>query len=714
MIRPLKKYKVQILLSLVVLLALWPLSTFTFIPKWDNIDCYLPYRNFVSYAVRQGELPLWNPFQSMGYPAYSDMQNGMYNPIIWILMLFGEYTPTSLIIELLFYYVIAITGAYKFAGLFVQTNSAKILIALAYGLSGFMLGTSQIMIFIAGAAFLPHILYHFMQLLESKKLLQVLYTVLFLALCITSASPAYTIVLIYIMSAILVFHWIKNLRKPILKKQAFPWWKLSLLFLILICVLLPYIQSVYEFLPYFNRSQKLEYSGFLLENPFDYQEYISFVFPYATLADSEWFGNTDMTMRSGYIGLIPIIFLLYCFKFWRDPKIKWLWLGVLIFLILSAGGTTPLYRFFYELPGFGLFRHPSLFRAHLLLFAAVLAGISFERWNSVGNKKEISRLLIGLISIFLLVLILVIIKPYWSDINLYLTTWDFNAHPVTLFMKGYLFINAVLMLPLLFFALWKVKKGNNVKYYLIGILVMDLLVYSQITSYHTIHYPIKHKDYAAYFKELPDSIDQNSTEKPYKELIENYEPKIAGLWRNTATYHKVLSFEGHNQTQFIHFNTIERNGGLEMTKENPLFYDVNKKIILSEKDSLQANVLWHLDSDFPVKINPDTLRIKDPVIKLNSFQVYVSNRSEKEDHLILNQNYHHLWEAFINGKEVPVIRANEALMAIVIPAKTSGKVIYKFSSPNLSSSILVSIFSYLLLISGILFLSAKNLNKKEN
>jgi hypothetical protein len=641
----------------------------------------------------------------MGYPAYSDMQNGLYNPFVWILLVFGEYNTTSLIIELLFYYVIAILGAYKFSGLFVQSSKAKIFIAVAYGFSGFMLGTTQIMIFIAGAAFLPHILFHFIRFLKTDKLVDVLYCVLFLALCITSASPAYTIVLIYLMGIIFVYHWIKIKRKKTLKTLGFSWIRLSLMAVLLIGVLLPYINSVYEFLPYFNRANKLTYSPFLLENPFDYHEYLSFFFPFTTLADSTWFGNTDMTMRSGYIGLLPFIFLIYSLKFWKENTIKLLWIGTLIFLILCAGGSTPFYRLFYELPGFGLFRHPSLFRAHALLFAVVLAGIGFEKWNSTENKKAVRILLLGLISLFICVLIWSGIKLNGADLSSFFKNLNPSDKPIQHFVNTYLFINALVLLPLIILALWKLKKGGNVKKYFVIILILDLFIYSQITARHTIHYSTRNSDYVAYFKNLPKTIDQTNALKPYKELVENYDPKIEGIWRNTATLHRKLTFDGHNQTQFIHFNEVEQNGGLKMALENNLFYDINERVKLTKSGPLRPNTLWQLDTE--IAINPNSLTVVKPKISINNFSVEVTNKSSQEDLLILNQNFHHLWKAFINGKEVSIYRANDAFMSIIIPKKSLNKVEFKFDSPRTKTTLIISIISYLILFGGIVYLSWK-------
>ena len=261
------------------------------------------------------------------------------------------------------------------------------------------------------------------------------------------------------------------------------------------------------------------------------------------------------------------------------------------------------------------------------------------------------------------------------------------------------------LLPLIILVLWKLKRDGNIKKYFVIILILDLLIYSQITSKHTIHYATKNADYIAYFKNLPKAIDQKNALKPYKELVENYDPKIEGIWRNTATLHRKLTFDGHNQTQFIHFNEIEQNGGLKMTLENTLFYDINEQAILTKSTRLRPNLLWQIDKE--IVINPLSLSIAKPKIAINNFSVEVTNKSSEEDLLILNQNYHRLWKAFINGKEVPIYRANYALMSIIIPKKSMNKVEFRFDSPATKTTLIISIFCYLILFGGIVYLSWK-------
>ncbi len=704
-----RRFKWHFLLVTITLIAFWPLSTFQYIPKWDNIDCYLPYRYFVNWSYQNGEWPLWNPFQHFGYPAYSDMQNGMYNPIVWIINLLGNYNVGSVTLELLFYYIIGILGAYKIASLFVKENSTKLLIALSFGLSGFMIGTSQIMIFIAGAAFLPHILFHFHELLYRQNWQNFLWFVLYVVLHSTAASPAFTIILIYVLVILFIFF--------LTKKKAFSnldfikknWGKMAIGFALIIGMLLPLIVALYEFLPYFQRAEKLPYSNFLLENPFDYQEYISFLFPYTTLAKTEFFGNTDMTMRSAYVGFIPFIFFLFSFRYIKEFQIKWLWISLVIFFLIAAGGATPFYKFIYELPGFGLFRHPSIFRVYIILIIVLLAGISYERWNPRLNSKQ-TKFYIWIITFSIGIMFIVgFISRYSEELSAFFNVFKANVSSPDLSIRTFLFYNSLAILICCIISILALRKINKFKNVLLILLIIDLLIYSQVSSSFTVHYPNKNVSYKEYFSKLPNEADQTLTTIPYKNLIENYEPKLEGLWRNTATFHKKLTFDGHNQTQFSKFNQIERNGNIAFAKENRLIYEISTDVSISLIP--QANAAWNTKNE-KIKINPDTTIISDVQIGFNRFSAQTKNESNQSDLVVLNQNFHHLWQAKFDGKIVPVYPINEAFMGVEIPAKSKGILTFEFNSSQVKYAVAITLLSYISLTGLLIFSIFKT--KKES
>ncbi|MFT6717111.1 MAG: hypothetical protein ACJA0Q_001762 [Saprospiraceae bacterium] len=697
MIRCFTKYKTELILILISILIIWPISLLEYTSKWDNLDCFLPYRYFVSYSWSHGHWPFWNPFQQFGYPAYSDTQNGMYNPIVWILSLFGQYDNISLSLELTFYYVLATLGAYKFASIFVQENRTKILIALSFGLSGYFLSNSQILSFIAAAAFLPHILYHLISFFKQNRWIDLLFLVLYTSLHTTAASPAYTIVLCYVFIACFTVYFVLKFQN---KLSNFSWIKLLVGVILLVSINAAFINSVWEFLPFMSRAEKLKFSSYMLQNPFDWHEYISFIFPYTTLANSDWFGNTDLTMRSAYIGLFPFVLSIISLKYLKEYKIQMIWGIIALFLILASGSHTPLYQFFYQLPGFGFFRHPALFRIYVILFLSIAAGISFERFqfSAKNNNRVLLTVLIGLVLMTFICWQL----RYSSDLNSFLSNWDKSIPPTDHHIRTLLLINLIVISVICLALLIINKRVSNIKNAILILTLIDIGVYSQITSPYTMHQHTTQDAFTNFFTVIPDSINQSVATIPYKYLDQNIDPKQEGLWRNTATFHKILSFKATNPTQFLEFNHIQNNNGLEITKENPLFYDVNKVITLTETTPTESNLLWEWNGEKSIQENKNQLIISEQKILFNGFTVFVKNESPKEDILILNQNYHNLWSATFQQKPLNISKVNQALMGVKIPGNSAGTISYSFNSPKTKVLFPLSILLYILLLALII------------
>jgi hypothetical protein len=331
-----------------------------------------------------------------------------------------------------------------------------------------------------------------------------------------------------------------------------------------------------------------------------------------------------------------------------------------------------------------------------------------------GEKVVLFRkMLFSFFGFTLLVLSWSIIHPYWEDVqevfSWHASSSDWKPH----YMKSYFLLNAAVVLILCIPAVWMLWTRKPA-HWLIGIVTLDLLLYSQVTMPATVHYPYKSTDYEAYFNSLSQLPDQRSASLPYASLVENYEPKMAGIWRNTATYHKSLSFDGHNQTQFKLFNLAEQNGGLEFAKKNPLFFDVSERIELKKDTVRRPNCLWQFDS--AVELNTDTLQITHPVIGFNEFSAHVHNYSKHADVLVLNQNFHKAWSAELNGKPLKVHRANDAFMGVLIPPNVSGKVVFVFDAPVWRKSVWIGVCSwavFLFVLIGIQFRRSLNLSAKR-
>ncbi|MCB9595051.1 MAG: hypothetical protein H6719_20205 [Sandaracinaceae bacterium] len=57
--------------------------------EWDVPEQYWPDLVYTCAALHDGELPLWNPYDRAGYPSYADPQAATYHPLTWAICAFG-------------------------------------------------------------------------------------------------------------------------------------------------------------------------------------------------------------------------------------------------------------------------------------------------------------------------------------------------------------------------------------------------------------------------------------------------------------------------------------------------------------------------------------------------------------------------------------------------------------------------------------------------
>lgn len=664
------KNKFQILLVGLIVICLYPLSLFIYIPKWDNVNGYLPYRFFISDFIYNGHLPLWNPFQRLGMPGYSDLQSGCWNPIVWVLMLFGKYTIKSLIIELLTCYIFAGVGMFKLIKYLFKCEKTSFIIGFSYALSGFMVGSSQLMVFLIAVTWLPWIVVQLLLFFKHYAIKHILLTAFFTALFITGASPAYTIILAYIVIGMFLFHII------IARQQISSVKKIVLggfgILITLALLILPYINSFLDFSPYFNRIYKLRYNAFLLDNPFTPISYISFLFPYSVIAKTELFNITDLSLRNGYVGIVGFVAFVFSIvsKFNRQKII--LLCCVVLSLVLAAGDETFIFKYLYNLPGFGVFRHPSMFRAFTIFCCLLLAAYELKiiLQNGLSKKQKI-------IGASFLIFILISTAYSFTSTSfhesyiLLRNTFHFGEFSENTFAT-HLFVNGIIILTLTY-SIYIVKRLFNLSLMVSLLLftVLDIGLQTRLAFPTTICYKISQQEVSEFFESLPNNISQEFNTTPLKELDETQGLKSTnGIWQNLSTYNKTISYVGVNPMRFKNFDEAKNDGRLDL--------------------EIEKNIL-HFE-------NENNTQLSDIFIDYNKFSGKVNNSSNEKRKLVLTQNFHHLWNAEINGSPIEIDMYNNFLMSISIPPKTEGKIEFEYKSSTILYAFMISLFTYLLII----------------
>jgi hypothetical protein len=704
--------KYPLFLVLLILLVLYPLTLFQYIPKWDNINGYLPYRYFISDYLWNGHLPLWNPFQRFGYPGYADLQSGCWYPLVWVLMLFGKYDITSLIIELLSCFIIAGLGMYKLSNYIHQCKKTAFILGLSFALSGFMVGSAQLMVFLVGVAWLPWCIWALLRFFETQKYKHMLLTALFVSLQITSASPAFTIILVYIFVGMFLYQfWKYRTAISVLKKNT-----LGGIFLVatMAVLLLPYIKSFLDFSPYFNRADKLEYQGFLIANPFVLADYWSFLFPYTVIAKCDWFKLTDLSMRNasiGLLGFVAFIFSLTRLKRANKYAVPLLF-GVVFSMMLAFGDEFFIYKYLYHLPGFGLFRHPSFFRVYAMFCMLLLAGFWFKQVfeNNAFSRNE-RKAVWAIIFIFLGVFVVAGVNTTSSEIAKNIDeifdltefhSTDFYAHLVVNVVAFFLILGITALLT-------KTAKLSIFKTLML-FMVLDIAVQTRLMAPSTLHYNIEYSEFKNYFNSLPNQLNQTYNNTPFKQLDDTQGLMATkGIWQNVATFNKTISSVGVNPMRFKTFDIADENGALERIKENPLLYFPTQTF--NPNDTLKPGYIWGTPT--PVVIKELATTISDVKIDYNKFSAKVTNAANENQWLVLNQNHHYLWKAFFNGEELLVHQVNEMVMGVEIPKNADGTIEFVYSSPKLMYAFMISLLGYITIACLLLFRFRKTVVKQK-
>lgn len=648
-------------------------------------------------------MPFWNPFQRLGYPGYCDLQSGMWYPVLWFIQLFGTYDITSLIVESVSCFLIAGWGMFKLSKSLHRCERTASILAVSYALSGFMVGSAQLMVFLIGVAWTPWIFWSLLQWLREASMRHALWLAVFIMCNITGASPAFTIVWMYIIPVAVLVHWFMHRNTKGYTRQILLSGLASLA--LLMALLLPFVISFIDFFPYFNRTGKLAYADMII-NPFVWSDYISFLFPYSVLSDHAMFQVTDLSLRNGYIGLVGILFFLLFFAEGALTKRSTLWwlAGCCLAMWLALGDYSGIYQWVYHLPGFGLFRHPAFFRGFGMLCMLVLAGYTLALQLSTDKA---SRKLSYLFASFAFVSATVAVIAFTQttpeaiakSIDEILSRFEFPASG----FRSMLFINACLVASLCALA-WIAGYVLPGRIYtlLMGLTLVDFFIQTQLTAPTTLHHVIPYSSARDYFEslELMPPHDQRFNSMPLNtpDEIKNL-LQTEGLDRNLATFNHVVSSDGENPMRFRAFDAAKKNGTFDWVACNSLFY--SPRFIADGADSAAAGAIFAADVD-AVELD-DSLHVTNPRMDFNAYCAQVDNTSQSERWLIVNANFHHLWSAYLNGVRLPVYKVNQLVMGVRVPAKTQGDVLFAYESPYLLFAWLLAIIVLIASVAMLLF-----------
>ena len=159
-----------LILVAMTLICYWtPMTSASTSILWDAADQFQPMQNYLSQELHAGRMPFWSPYPASGFPFLADPQVAAWYPLNWPFLLFGV-SPHALVVEHWLHALLASLGAYFLAWRLLRHRPAALLAGLCYGLSGFYAGHSSHTPILEGAAWMPWLLFLLDLALESHPL----------------------------------------------------------------------------------------------------------------------------------------------------------------------------------------------------------------------------------------------------------------------------------------------------------------------------------------------------------------------------------------------------------------------------------------------------------------------------------------------------------------------------------------------------------------
>jgi len=585
-------------LALLCLFGYWQIGFMVHPMKWDMMDYFFPSRFIVGEMLQQHLLPLWNPYQLLGYPIYADPQSGAWYPITWILGLINGYSINMINFEYLLHLFLAGWGMFELGKTLGYQRTISFIIGVAYMFSGFMIGNAQHLSWIISATWLPFVIAGFIALSKEKSLISAAKLSFFGFLMISGGYPAFLFVLAYLILFLLIYFSVLEYREGKMKGIIHYYKYLFLSFAILMICCSIVAVSNYYLISELTRSAGISPLKALF-SPFSPQCMISFFAPFSVVFNGEFdFFQADLSMTNGYFGIILFVFLISGLWTKKSP-IQWIFLSfALLALLISFGSYTPLRMFLYDyIPLMNLFRFPSMFRLFFILFFLLSAGYSLERIFVVKKKIPVSLFVVSIMLVLGMgSFILALRNQGYLDLKNFIAHDLFVVSLKSTFQQHFVFhasIQVILLLTFLF--LLHKYKATQTSLRLICVMVsIEMMVSTQLTAPYTIFdTTISNSKYQSYLDTMPARFPIPKMTPVI--LNEPESKKGCPLWRNTCIYNKTISHEGFNPFKLNTIKHLEDSLPVFFTTflNNPPVYLSNSIIPTSQLDIHAARKLFN-------------------------------------------------------------------------------------------------------------------------
>lgn len=374
-------------------------------------DIYIffnPRRFFAAETIRNGTIPLWNPYLASGVPFLANLQSSIFYPlsIIYYILPF----------QLGFKYFIILH--YYLAGLFMYLlmrqwrydTYSSLISAIAFMFGGYMISILDNVAFLTSAVWLPLIMLFFDRYLREGKLGYLVITGIIVGLQILGGDASFYVLSTFIMMSTYLLYYLVAEKPPHFRKKYKTLLAIPIAWLIGLSLssiqLIPFIEFVYH-------STRME--GFSFEkiakwslHPLELMQLLVPYFYGTTVPLCRWFGQ--LWLDTIYLGILPL--LLVMFNLWYSRNKLNVFLLIIIFfsLFMALGEYNPIFSWCQYIPIINMIQFPVKFFFLASFSLALMTGMGCSSlFDKLMRREEIKGFSVFLLmmNVFFIAILLV-------------------------------------------------------------------------------------------------------------------------------------------------------------------------------------------------------------------------------------------------------------------------------------------------------------------
>ncbi len=637
----------------VLIAAYWQVALCHYPLQWDAVNQIFVWHRYIAECFHAHVLPLWAPYSRLGYPLYADPQSGLFYPIVWLLTLGGHYTLRSNDLEFFIHVLLAAWGMRSLLRTLGISGATASVFGVLYAMSGPMTGHATHTTLVVSMAWVPLVLSCYIQWLRNGRIYHLLLTALYVYMEVTGGYVGITIILIYVMAAVFLYHIGKQpMRSAVVIKLLTRHLWLGLFVAI---VSAGFLYAVAQGQPYIDRGEGITRAtaGGI---PFTPVCLLTMVYP-ALTGDGNLSWGTDTTMQSLYIGLLPLLLVVLVILLQPGRRTVMIALASLLTLLAAMGGHTPLRGWLYDyVPLMKLFRHAGIFRLFTCIGFIVLSAIGFD---AIEDQRFRRRLRNAVLVLFIMTAVIWIAGLTIAGTTVMHAIASVSLSVVCIALAALV----VLALPESFLS-WPVRKV------LIALLlIIDLGLSVQRTMFITIACDRPLSSIQKVIDQYPRGFPLPSND-PITSYGQWNDSTIAPpLWQNAGFLRKQISFEGYNGFNLKTYNL--------MREQADFFQRYGHKPLVSgdRKTTIQISAF-------------------DP----GRFGIEVDCSQDMQ--LTLAQIYFPGWRASIDKMEVPVAENADHFVSCSVPIGHH-QVDFYFSPKGAKAAFIYTLLIVTMLTAGI-------------